>query len=80
MDRSIRSEDVIDTLAELISSRGAPQCIRSDNGPEIVSRAIQRWLSQLVINSLYIEPGVLQVGGTGYTLNRRLRSGPIQRA
>ncbi|MBN72079.1 MAG: hypothetical protein CME32_22715 [Gimesia sp.] len=57
VDRSIRSEDVIDTLAELFSSRGAPQCIRSDSGPEFVSRAIQRWLSQLKINSLYIEPG-----------------------
>jgi transposase InsO family protein len=57
VDRSIRSEDVIDTLAELFSFRGVPQCIRSDNGPEFVSRANQCWLSQLEINSLYIEPG-----------------------
>ena len=44
MDRSIKSEDVIDTLAELFAMRGVPKCIRSDNGPEFVSKAILRWL------------------------------------
>ena len=32
--RSITSEDVIDTLAELFAMRGVPEHIRSDNGPE----------------------------------------------
>ena len=41
--RSITSEDVIDTLAELFAMRGVPQCIRSDNGPEFIAQAIQRW-------------------------------------
>ena len=35
--RSITSEDVIDTLAELFSMRGVPKCIRSDNGPEFIA-------------------------------------------
>ncbi|WP_417377867.1 integrase core domain-containing protein [Gimesia sp.] len=48
---------MIAPLAELFSPRGVPQCIRSDNGPEFDSRTIRRWLSQLEINSLYIEPG-----------------------
>ena len=54
MDRSIKSEDVIDTLAELFAMRGVPKCIRSDNGPEFVSKVIQRWLQQLKIEALYI--------------------------
>ena len=33
VDRSITSEDVIDTLADLFATRGVPRCIRSDNGP-----------------------------------------------
>lgn len=73
VDRSIRSEDVIDTLAELFSSRGVPQCIWSDNGPEFVSRAIQRWLSQLEINSLYIEPGAPWENGYAESFNSRFR-------
>ncbi len=55
--RSITSEDVIDMLAELFAMRGVPQHIRSDNGPEFVAKAIQRWLTQLEIKALYIEPG-----------------------
>ena len=47
VDRSITSEDVIDTLAELFAMRGVPECIRSDNGPEFMARAIQRWMSRL---------------------------------
>ncbi|QDT92143.1 DDE-type integrase/transposase/recombinase [Gimesia algae] len=34
VDRSIRSEDVIDTLAELFSSRGVPDAIWCDHGTD----------------------------------------------
>ena len=40
---SIRSGRVIDMLAKLISDRGAPRYLRSDNGPEFVSRAVLHW-------------------------------------
>ena len=40
VSRSIRSEDVIDTLAELFAMRGVPNCIRSDKGPEFVMSAL----------------------------------------
>jgi transposase InsO family protein len=56
-DRSITSEDVIDTLAELFAMRGMPKHIRSDNGPEFIAKAIQRWLGLLGVEALYIEPG-----------------------
>jgi len=57
VSRSITSEDVIDTLAELFAMRGVPQAIRSDNGPEFVSHAIRDWLKRLGIQTLYIAPG-----------------------
>ena len=57
VSRTITSEDVIDTLAELFAMRGVPRCLRSDNGPEMTSRAIQKWLKQVDVQTLYIEPG-----------------------
>jgi transposase InsO family protein len=73
VDRSITSEDVIDTLAELFAMRGVPQCIRSDNGPEFVANAIQRWLSQLEVETLYIEPGSPWENGYAESFHSRLR-------
>ena len=57
VSRSITSEDVIDTLAELFAMRGVPAAIRSDNGPEFVSVAIREWLGSLGIETLYIAAG-----------------------
>jgi putative transposase len=57
VDRGLTSEDVINTLAELFAIRGVPRCIRSDNGPEFISRAIRAWLDRLGIEVLYISPG-----------------------
>ncbi|QDT97761.1 IS3 family transposase [Gimesia aquarii] len=73
MDRSIKSEDAIDTLAELFAMRGVPKCIRSDNGPEFVSKAIQRWLQQLKIEALYMEPGSPWQNGYIESFNSRFR-------
>ena len=57
VDRGLTSEDVINTLAELFKTRGVPKCIRSDNGPEFISKAIRAWLARLGIEVLYIAPG-----------------------
>ena len=68
VDRSITSEDVIDTLAELFAMRGVPKCIRSDNGPEFVAQAIRRWLAQVDVETLYITAGKSR----GKTATRRV--------
>ena len=44
--RSIRSSDVIDTLAELMMARGVPEHIHSDNGPEFTAKAVREWLGR----------------------------------
>ena len=43
---SLRSARVIEVLAQLISVRGAPRYLRSDNGPEFESRALLKWAAQ----------------------------------
>ena len=57
VDRGITSEDVIDTLSELFAMRGVPKHIRSDNGPEFIAHALRRWLGQVGVDAMYIEPG-----------------------
>src|SRR5918994_4120601 len=57
VERSIRAEDVVETLAALFRQRGEPAFIRSDNGPEFIAKAIKRWLEVSGVRTLYIEPG-----------------------
>ena len=71
--RSITSEDVIDTLAELFAMRGVPNCVRSDNGPEFVAQAIRQWLGQVDVETLYIEPGAPWENGYAESFHSRLR-------
>jgi putative transposase len=73
VDRSITSEDVIDTLAELFAMGGVPKHIRSDNGPEFIAKAIQRWTKQLEIETLYIEPGSPWENGFAESFHSRVR-------
>jgi transposase InsO family protein len=55
--RSIRSQDVLDCLAELFVHRGKPDHIRSDNGPEFTAKAVREWLGRVGVKTLFIEPG-----------------------
>jgi putative transposase len=73
VDRSITSEDVIDTLAELFAMRGVPRHIRSDNGPEFIAQAIRRWLGQVGVEALYVEPGSPWENGYAESFHSRVR-------
>jgi putative transposase len=52
---SIRSGRVIEVLTKFISVHGASRYLRSDNGPEFVSRAVLKWLTEAKIDTAYIE-------------------------
>ena len=41
----LRSAQVIEQLARLISLHGAPHYLRSDNGSEFISHAVLKWLT-----------------------------------
>ena len=71
--RGITSEGVIDALAELFAMRGVPQHVRSDNGPEFVAHAIQRWFAQVGVETLYIAPGSPWENGYAESFHSRLR-------
>ena len=55
--RSLRSDDVLETLTRLFTEHGPPAYIRSDNGPEMTSKVVRDWLRDLGVKTLFIEPG-----------------------
>ena len=55
--RSITAEDVVRDLERLVRERGAPEFIRSDNGPEFVARAVRDWIEAKGFKTCFIEPG-----------------------
>ena len=57
VERKISSHLVIERLANLFITKGIPQHIRSDNGPEFTAKAVRRWLERLGVQTLFIEPG-----------------------
>jgi putative transposase len=70
---SIRSSRVIEVLAKLVSVHGAPQYLRSDNGPEFVSRAILKWLAEANIDTAHIDPGKPWQNGSAESFNGKFR-------
>jgi putative transposase len=70
---SIRSTRVIEVLERLISIHGAPVYLRSDSGPEFVSQAILKWLSDSRIETAVIDPGKPWQNGTNESFNGKLR-------
>ena len=73
VQRSLRSDDVLDTLAELFVRHGPPDHIRSDNGPEFTARVVREWLGNLGAKTLFIEPGIPWENGYNESFNGKLR-------
>jgi len=71
--RRITSDDVLGRLTQLFVQRGAPQYLRSDNGPEFTARAVRDWLERVGVQTLYIEPGSPWENGYIESVNGRLR-------
>ena len=57
IDKSMKSADVLDILEEVVAWRGAPDYIRSDNGPEFIAKIVGEWTQKHGIDWIYIEPG-----------------------
>jgi putative transposase len=70
---STRSGRVIEVLAKLVSVHGAPKVLRSDNGPEFVSKAVLRWLARENIDTAFIESGKPWQNGSNESFNGKFR-------
>ena len=69
----IRSGRVIEVLEKLISQHGAPKHLRSDNGPEFVSRAVLAWLLKANIRTALSDPGKPWQNGADESFNGKFR-------
>ena len=78
-DRAIKATDVLEVLQEAIERHGAPEYIRSDNGPEFIATAIQQWLKENHIKTLYIDPGCPWQNGYVESFNGRFRQECLDR-
>lgn len=54
---SIPAERLVDSLKRLIQERGKPRVIRTDNGPEFVSKVFVEFCKRKEIDIQYIQPG-----------------------
>jgi putative transposase len=70
---SLPSARVLAVLERLVTMHGAPQFIRSDNGPEFMALAIRGWLAQHRTRTLYIDPGCPWQNGYGESFNGTVR-------
>ena len=71
--RRLGRYEVIETLAEVMTVRGVPMHIRSDNGPEFLAKELRQWLAQVGCTTLYIEPGSPWENGYCESFNGKLR-------
>jgi putative transposase len=72
-DTSIGGHRLARELGILISERGKPKTIVSDNGTEMTSHAILRWSQDHLVNWHYIAPGKPMQNGFVESFNGRLR-------
>ena len=71
--RKLCSDDVLHCLSALFARHGAPEHIRSDNGPEFTAQVVRDWLPRVGVRTLFIEPGSPWENGYNESFNGKLR-------
>jgi putative transposase len=72
-DTGIPSRRVTRVLQRIINLRGAPQFLRSDNGPEVSSRHYLAWCVERRIGTIHIQPGKPTQNGHVESFHGRFR-------
>ena len=71
--RRINSVGVIEALADAMCLHGIPEHIRCDNGPEMISKALRKWVAKAGSQIQYIAPGSPWENGYCESFNGKLR-------
>ncbi len=77
--RHLTADDVLATLTDLFVTRGCPDHLRSDNGPEFCAKVVREWLAWLDVRTLFIEPGSPWENGYSESFNGKLRDELLDR-
>ena len=75
----LKSDDVLESIADLFLSEGLPEYIRSDNGSEFVAKSVQDFLGKINVKTAYIAPGSPWENGFNERFNGILRDELLNR-
>lgn len=73
VNRSMTAGGVADVLIGLFTTRGIPDHIRSDNGPEFIATTLRRLADVTGVENVYIAPGSPWENGYAESFHGRLR-------
>jgi len=73
VDLSLPAERSARALEQIIEWRGKPNSLRCDNGPEYISKTLQRWAESKQIGLSYTQPGNPQKNAYVERYNRTVR-------
>lgn len=79
VEKNMNGAMVVESLRRLFRWRGRPAYLRSDNGPEFVCAAVQKWLAQSGCGTLYITPGSPWENAYVESFNGKLRDECLNR-
>jgi transposase InsO family protein len=79
VQRHFTGKDVVVILHGLFEEHGAPDFIRSDNGPECIAEAVRAWLSDRGVKTAFIDPGAPWENGYTESFNGSLRDELLDR-
>lgn len=57
VDQGIKGEQVVEAMDRIAAVRGSPRAIRVDNGPEFISKALDRWAYENGVTLDFSRPG-----------------------
>jgi putative transposase len=79
VERHLSHEEVLEELAWLFCTRGIPNHIRSDNGPEFTAERVRQWLPKMGVQTLFIEKGSPWENGYIESFNGKMRDELLDR-
>jgi len=79
VSRKLNHDDVLERLSWLMTTRGVPDHIRSDNGSEFTATAVRDWLKRVDVKTLYITPGSPWENGYIESFNGKLADELLER-
>lgn len=76
---ALTSKHVQEVLERVMTVRGVPEFIRSDNGPEFIAHDLRVWLGRAGVQTRDIEPGKPWQNGFAESFHARLRAECLDR-
>ena len=71
---SLKGEDVVTALARIVAARGKPKTIKTDNGSEFISKAMDRWAYEHGVELDFSRPGKPTDNAKVESFNGRFRA------